>query len=379
MENTNGTTWMETPAGKHLQETLSNQKTLSSIDRLLHRIDTLEKAVEKLTVVIEQGPGLMSITMDAIDEEVKRSADRGVDINQRLGAALEIAEKLTAPAMVEKLDALLSIADQAPGLMSITMDAIDEGAKRSADRGVDINQRLGAALDIAEKLTAPAMVEKLDALLSIADQAPGLMSITMDAIDEGAKRSADRGVDINQRLGAALEIAEKLTAPAMVEKLDAMLSLADQAPGLISITMDAVDEGVRHSAEKGVDINERISNALLLAEKFTAPDMVEKMEGMLKLADMAPGLIAMTMDMVDDGVKSIQNSDLATIDMDKMNLKTLVEVAEMTGIALSEAKEMPREKVSGIFSMLRIMKDPDRQKAIGFVMSVAKAWGRQMK
>lgn len=321
MENTNGTTWMETPAGKRLQESLSNQNTLGSIDRLLNRIDTLEKAVEKLTTVIEQGPGLMSITMDAIDDGVKRSADRGVDINQRLGAALQIAEKLTAPAMVEKLDALLSIADQAPGLMSITMDAIDEGAKRSAEKGVDINQRLGAALDIAEKLTAPAMVEKLDAVLS----------------------------------------------------------LADQAPGLISITMDAMDEGVRRSAEKGVDINERISNALLLAEKFTAPDMVDKMEGMLKLADMAPGLIAMTMDMVDEGVKDVQNSGFSTIDTSKFKLNTLMEVAEMTGVALSEAKEMPREKVSGIFSMMRVMKDPDRQKAIGFMMSIAKAWGRQMK
>lgn len=254
MEANGKTTWLDTPAGKQLQESLSNEKTITGIDRLLNRIDTLEKAVEKLTTVIEQGPGMVSMVTDMADEAYKKSSSNGVDIEKRLGNALVIAEKLTAPAMMEKLDGLLKFADQAPGLISMTMDMADEGFKQSANNGVYIEERLGNALAIAEKLTAPAMVEKLNGLLGFADQAPGLISMTMDMVDEGFKRSADNGVYIEQRLGNALAVAEKLTAPEMVEKLNGLLELADQAPGLISMAMDSFDEQMGKMSGSGIDI-----------------------------------------------------------------------------------------------------------------------------
>lgn len=254
METNGNTTWLETPAGKHLQESLSNEKTLNGIDRLLSRIDTLEKAVEKLTTVMEQGPGMMSMVTDMADEAYKNAANNGVDVQERLGNALAIAEKLTAPAMMEKFDALLKFADQAPGFMSITMDMADEVVQRSADKGVYIEERLGNALTMAEKLTAPEMVEKLNGLLQLADQTPGLISIAMDSFDEQMGKMAQSGIDIQ---------------------------------GLIEVGQDAT-------------------------------------------------------------------------------------------AAMTKAKAMPDAKVGGIFSMLRTMKDPDRQRAIGFLMNIAKAYGQQM-
>ena len=255
METKENTTWLETSAGKHLQESLSNEKTLTSIDRLLARIDTLEKAVDKLTTVIEQGPGMMSMVTDMADEAYQKSAHRGVDIEQRLGNALTIAEKLTAPEMLEKLDAFLKFADQAPGLISMTMDVVDEGFKKSANNGVYLEERLGNALVLAEKLTAPEMVEKLNGLLQLADQAPGLISMAMDSFDEQMGKMANSEIDIQ---------------------------------GLLELGQDA-------------------------------------------------------------------------------------------GVAIAKAKTMPEAKVGGIFSMLRVMKDPDRQRAIGFVMNIAKAFGQQME
>lgn len=250
--NKNG--YASTKSIQHLQARLNEDKTVQAIDRLLDRIDTLEKAVDNLTTMMHQGPGLVAMTMDMADE----------------------------------------------------------GYRQANSNGVSIENRLGAALQIAEKLTAPSMVEKLDSFLSFADQAPGLVAMTMDMVDDGYRQANSNGVSIENRLGAALQIAEKLTAPAMVEKLDGLLVLSDQAPGLISMAMDVFDEEMRNLSANNIDV------------------------------------------------------------------KALTGLAQNMSAAVGEANKMPDTKVSGIFSMLRTMKDPDRQKAIGFFMNVAKAFGQKM-
>jgi uncharacterized protein YjgD (DUF1641 family) len=247
--------WASTEAGKQLQSRLNEERTVQAIDRLLDRIDTLEQAVDKLTTAMELGPGMVSMATDVVDESIRKAAEKGVDIEQRLGNALALAEKLTAPEMVEKLDGLLKAVDQAPGMISMTMDMVDEGYRNAAANGVDIEQRLSTALQLAEQLTAPAMVEKLEGLLT----------------------------------------------------------LADQAPGLIAMTVDMVDEEIAKANAKGIDINVLIETGAQLSE------------------------------------------------------------------AIATSKELPEAKVGGIFSMLRTMRDPDRQRAIGYIMNIAKAWGMTMK
>lgn len=255
MNNNGATTWQALDAGQQLQNTLKDERILSGLDHLLQRIDTLENAVNKLTVVMEQGPGMVSMVADMADDTYRKAAADGVDLEQRLHNALSIAEKLTAPAMVEKLNTVLEFTDQAPGLISIGMDAVDDQLRRASANGVDVEERLKNALHVAEKLTAPEMTEKLDQLLILADQAPGLIAMAADSFDEQMKKL-----------------------------------------------------------------------------------------------------------------------NLSTIDVDG-----LLEIARQASVAVSDAKQMPEAKVGGIFSMLRTMKDPDRQKAIGFVMNIAKAYGKQLK
>ena len=246
--------WAATEAGKHLQTRLNEERTVQAIDRLLDRIEALEVAVDKLTVAMEQ----------------------------------------------------------APGMIAMVADMADDGYRQAADSGVDLEQRLSNALSIAEKLTAPTMVEKLNTLLQFAEQAPGIMSMTMDMADEAYRKAAQNGVDIEQRLGVALQMAERLTSPELAEKLDSLLTLADQAPGLIAMGGDVFDEEMRKAVEKGIDV------------------------------------------------------------------QTLIETVLQISTAISQANEMPAAKVGGIFSMLRTMRDPDRQKSIGYIMNVAKAYGKQL-
>ncbi len=253
MESVNG--FAQTATIEKIQDRLNEEKTVQAIDRLLDRIESLEKAVANLTTMMEQAPGLLAMTTDAADEAYQKAAARGVNIEKRLSVALQMAEKLTAPAMVEKLDSLLGLAEQAPGLLAMTMDAADEAYRKAAARGVNIENRLGFALQMAEKLTAPAMVEKLDNLLELTEQAPGLLAMMMDIFDEEARKACAKGLDIN-----------------------------------------AIPE---------------VTNQILTA--------------------------------------------------------------------VTKAKQMPEAKVGGFFSMMRTMRDPDRQVAIGYLMNIAKALGQELK
>ncbi|MEO0339049.1 MAG: DUF1641 domain-containing protein [Bacteroidota bacterium] len=131
------------------------------------------------------------------------------------------------------------------------------------------------------------------------------------------------------------------------------------------------DEEIRKASNRGVDIEQRLGNALHLAEKLTAPEMMEKIDQLTKFAEQAPGLIAMTMDMVDDEMSKSNIKDF--------NVKALLETGSQISMAISRAEQMPKAKVGGIFSMLRTMRDPDRQKAIGYVMNIAKALGQGLK
>ena len=349
--------------GQQIQEKFSDERTLKAFDNILNRIDTLEKAVVKLTTVLEQAPGLMSMTVDMVDEGIKNAAKNGVHIEERLGAALELAEKLTAPDMVEKLNGVLEMANQAPGLMSMTVDMVDEGIKNAAKNGVHIEERLGAALELAEKLTAPDMVEKLNGVLEMANQAPGLMSMTMDMVDEGIKNAAKNGVHIEERLGAALELAEKLTAPDMVEKLNGLLEIANQTPGLMSMTMDIIDETYQNAANKGIDIEGRAKLLMVAAEQLTSPTMINNLTNLIELSNQTPGLMAMTVDMVDEEYRKFSKN---------IDIPAITGFLGNTGKALSDTVNAPQSKV-GMFGMLRALGDTDRQRALRIFNGVFKA------
>ncbi len=253
MDNNGTINWSASEAGQQLQEKLNSERTLRSLDHLLDRIDTLEKAVERLTDVMEQGPGLVSMGVDMADEAYKEAQARGVQIEQRLAAALHLAEKLTAPEMVEKLEQVFDFVHQAPGLVSMTMDMADETYKRAADNGVVVEERLAAALQIAEKLTQPQMVEQLNGLMDTANQLPGLIAMFVDMLDEGYQRAADSGVDLgalSQQGVAAMQQASEIMNSEEFKALQNSGVLSPATLGVIAKTGEALVESQQQPVKK---------------------------------------------------------------------------------------------------------------------------------
>jgi len=132
--NKNGN-WIETEAGKQIQERLSNEKTLQALDHILARLDTIEKAVEQLNNIMRQGPGLVAMVGDMADEAYRKADERGISIDDRLKTSLELAEKLTAPETVQKLEQLVELSNKMPGMVSMMADILDEGMEKANERG----------------------------------------------------------------------------------------------------------------------------------------------------------------------------------------------------------------------------------------------------
>ena len=222
-------------------------------------------------------------------------------------------------------------------------DMADDAVKQAANKGVNIEERLGAALEIAEKLTAPAMVSQLNSVLEIANQAPGLVSMVADMADDAVKQAANKGVNIEERLGAALEIAEKLTAPAMVSQLNSVLEVANQAPGLVAMTVDMLDEGYKSVAASGLDLETLVKDGTALAAKLANLMQSEEFHDLHEGGVLAPETLR---------------------------------VINAAAVALAESQKNPPQKV-GLFGMMRAMGNSDMQRALGFLVSFAKQFGKE--
>ena len=206
-----------------LQARLNEPQTAAALNRLLDRIETLEQTVGRLADVLEQAPGMVAMVGDMADETVRQAAARGVNVEERLKTALALAERLTAEETAVKLNQLLDLADQLPGTLAMMGDMMDETVRRAASNGVDIEARLRAGLTMAEKLTAPEMMAKLDQLLAMADQAPGMIAMMGDIVDESIRRAGESGINIEAMVRQGARAGAKFSALMESEEFDALM------------------------------------------------------------------------------------------------------------------------------------------------------------
>jgi uncharacterized protein YjgD (DUF1641 family) len=281
-----------------------------------------------------------------------------------------MAEKLTAPEMLEKLNVALSAMDQLPGMASMAADVLDEAVRKAEERGIDMEERIGVALQMAEKLTAPDMLVKLNMLLDAANQAPGMVVMAADVVDEAVQKAAERGIDIEERLNVALQMAEKLTTPAMLDKLNMMLSIAEQAPGMVVMAVNVVDEVMAKAEARGINVEERFQKIMEISEKLTDPALLSNVDKLFQLNERLPGLVAMTVDILDEGLQSAANNGF--------DPKSLFEIAGRANSALTSARLEPAPKV-GIIGMIRSFMNADLQRGLGFFMNFLKFFGRTYK
>ena len=289
-----------------LQARLTDPSTVAALTRLLDRIDQLETTVIKLADAVEQGPAYLSMVTDTVDETMRQADASGIDVDARLRSGLVLAEKLTEPQTVRVLG-----------------DLVDR-------------------------------IDRLETLVGLADQAPGLISMVADSTDEMVRQASASGVDVEERLRAALAITAKLTAPdtlAVLDKLAARapelaqtIEMLDQAPGMVSMAIDSVDELYRESASAGVDFDLLLRQGTNSLVKFSTLVGSDEFDSVLNSGILDPESVAI--------VGSI-------------------------GSALADCQADPPRAI-GITGLLRAMRDPDVQQALGFLVSFGRRFGANL-
>lgn len=161
--------------------------------------------------------------------------------------------------------------------------------------------------------------------------------------DPGALHAPRNGSGSEGAVLAALERIERRLSrlESSVERVDAV---ARGAPALIATVTDSFDGAAQRAAEAGIDVDERARAVLSLLERVSRAEAVSAVRGLLDSGLFAPGAIAVL-------------SNLAT--------------------ALpSDPSRTPQ--LVGPWGAYRALKEPDVQRALGFLLDVARRLGASL-
>jgi len=136
------------------------------------------------------------------------------------------------------------------------------------------------------------------------------------------------------RIEARLAEVERVTS--------ALAPLIDAAPGGVAMLTDTVDTVAAHLGERGVDLDARLHSVLRALEVSTAPRAV---------------------------------NGLAALVESKLLEPTALAVVSRLAAALAEPGDA---KPVGTWGLLRALRDPDVQRAVGFLLAVAREFGRHL-
>jgi uncharacterized protein YjgD (DUF1641 family) len=209
---------------------------------------------------------------------------------------------------------------------------------------------------------AQSALERLDARLARIERAlerveaseravPAAVATAVDTLDGLVARLQAGGVDVDERLRVAARLLDRLTAPETARALEAAMRAAEQLPAVVATATDVLDSLAARAQDSGVDLDERLRVLVRVAERLTAPEALETLEAAF---DQLHGLRALLRSGVLDPAP--------------------VAVVAKAGRALAEAGEGPVPSV-GAFGALRAMGDPSVQRALGFLLSVARLFG----
>lgn len=211
--------------------------------------------------------------------------------------------------------------------------------------------RLLDRLDTVER--AVDGLERLDADL------PDAVSVAADVVDDALTRAADRGVVLDERAGEALKLAEKLTEPRTVavltalldriDRLERLLDLSDQMPGLVATLVDVVDAEYARATDAGYDPEQTVRRTV---------DALKRLGDLFRTDEFQA--------LLDSGV------------LDPKALRVVGSLG--TALVESQAEASRGETPSrGLFGLLGALRDPDVQRAAGFLTSFARRFGRQLR
>lgn len=129
---------------------------------LVERMDRLERAVSQLTTLANQVPAVAGTVGDIVDDGLRRAAAHGIDVDERARVALRLLERLTEPASADRLAQALDLLDQAPAAVAMVSDVVDQLAAR-----LDMDARVRAGAEFVDRATRPETMARLTSMFEV--------------------------------------------------------------------------------------------------------------------------------------------------------------------------------------------------------------------
>ena len=242
-------------ASSQLRARLDDPQTIAALNRLLDRVESLDKMMGMAEELVQQGPGLAAVVADSVDELYADAARSGTDLETVLNNALQVATHLQNPRLIkvitklldqtESLEMLVSLVEQGPGVTAMLADSLDEMMKTANAAGLEPEILLQNGFEIALRLQNPRLIKSLTKLLdqteaiemlaSLAEQGPGVTAMIADSLDELARTSAASGIDFDLLMNKGLTTLIKFISVVDSEEFDALLDSGILEPYTVSV------------------------------------------------------------------------------------------------------------------------------------------------
>ncbi len=205
----------------------------SMLAEILTRLDRIEQSVEVLDDASREVPNLVAAATDTADFYIRRAQDRGIDVDERARRLAGLVERITEPEVLDALEFVIDALKDAPGLVAMVADIIDDHIGRAVARGADVNQMTRSAVKGAVKLSEFVLSEEFTALLdsgmldpstvrvvgragrALADvsddetETPGLLGLLRRSRQTNVRRSLSFGIRVSRRFGELMHSREQ--------------------------------------------------------------------------------------------------------------------------------------------------------------------------
>ena len=185
-----------------------------------------------------------------------------------------------------------------------------------------------------------ALESRLQPALDVVAEAPAAIGTAIDMADDVAARLGD----VDERLRAALSLAERLSAPQTLAQLHEAITMAEQLPGLVATGIDIADAAFDSARAAGVDVG-RLVPALQAVTLFWA--------------------------------KTLTSSSTSTLLSSPQTAAQMAALLSAATAALQTTTQAPPTSVSA-FGALRALGDPAVQRSLGLLLTFARAFGEAL-
>lgn len=263
-----------------------------------------------------------------------------------------------------RLDRWEAAAAPVPAAVGAATDMFDEVARRAADGGAGLDERLRSATELLDHASRPETLDTLtrlldriedaEASLTLLASAPKAAATVVDIVDRTLRDWQDMGYSVDARLTALRDLALEATRPEVVnaarqlaEHLPTIAKVvpdAEQLPGYVAIGVDVFDRWAATLAEGGSSIEQVLRNTVLA---------LSRLGRLLESREFAA--------VMDSGVLD----------------PAAVQMVGRAGGALAVATTDGADRV-GLFALMRELKDPGVRNGIAFGLNVLRAFGSEL-